>query len=291
MSAYLQGTDLAAKDKTAAPAPAPAKPVANKAVTIHTLATLRAAGEKISMLTCYDASFASLMDRCGVEILLIGDSLGMVCNGHNSTLPVTVAELAYHTASVARGAKSAMIMADLPFGAYGTPETAYANAVLLMQAGAHMIKIEGGAWLADTVKFLSERGIPICAHIGLTPQSVHQLGGYKVQGKSTESATQLKNDALALQNAGAAIVLMEAMPSQLGKEVTEMLSIPTIGIGAGPDCSGQVLVMHDMLGVFPGRKARFVRNFMEGASSIDDAVTGYVKAVKDGSFPALEHCF
>ena len=291
MSAYLQGTDLAAKDKAATPAPAPSKPVANKAVTIHTLATLRAAGEKISMLTCYDASFASLMDRCGVEILLIGDSLGMVCNGHNSTLPVTVAELAYHTAAVARGAKSAMIMADLPFGAYGTPETAYANAVILMQAGAHMIKIEGGAWLAETVRFLTQRGIPICAHIGLTPQSVHQLGGYKVQGKSTESATELKNDALALQNAGAAIVLMEAMPSQLGKEVTDMLTIPTIGIGAGPDCSGQVLVMHDMLGVFPGRKARFVRNFMEGAASIDDAVTGYVKAVKDGSFPALEHCF
>ena len=293
MSAYLQGTDLAAKEKAGAPAPAPApsKPVANKAVTIHALATLRAAGEKIAMLTCYDASFASLMDRCGVEILLIGDSLGMVCNGHNSTLPVTVAELAYHTASVARGSKSAMVMADLPFGAYGTPETAYANAVILMQAGAHMIKIEGGAWLADTVKFLTERGIPVCAHIGLTPQSVHQLGGYKVQGKSTESADQLKNDALALQNAGAAIVLMEAMPAQLGKEVTEMLTIPTIGIGAGPDCSGQVLVMHDMLGVFPGRKARFVRNFMEGAASIDDAVTGYVKAVKDGSFPAMEHCF
>nr|WP_314630106.1 3-methyl-2-oxobutanoate hydroxymethyltransferase [uncultured Janthinobacterium sp.] len=291
MSAYLQGTDLAAKEKAAAPVPAPSKPVANKAVTIHTLATLRAAGEKITMLTCYDASFASLMDRCGVEILLIGDSLGMVCNGHNSTLPVTVAELAYHTASVARGAKSAMIMSDLPFGAYGTPETAYANAVILMQAGAHMIKIEGGAWLADTVKFLTERGIPICAHIGLTPQSVHQLGGYKVQGKSTESAAELKNDALTLQNAGAAIVLMEAMPSQLGKEVTDMLTIPTIGIGAGPDCSGQVLVMHDMLGVFPGRKARFVRNFMEGAARIDDAVTGYVKAVKDGSFPALEHCF
>lgn len=291
MSAYLQGTDLAAKDKAAAPAPAPSKPVANKAVTIHTLATLRAAGEKISMLTCYDASFASLMDRCGVEILLIGDSLGMVCNGLNSTLPVTVAELAYHTASVARGAKSAMILSDLPFGAYGTPETAYANAVILMQAGAHMIKIEGGAWLAETVRFLTERGIPICAHIGLTPQFVHQLGGYKVQGKSTESAAELKNDALVLQNAGAAIVLMEAMPSQLGKEVTEMLTIPTIGIGAGPDCSGQVLVMHDMLGVFPGRKARFVRNFMDGAASIDDAFTGYVKAVKDGSFPALEHCF
>ncbi len=291
MSAYLQGTDLAAKDKANAPAPAPSKSVASKAVTIHTLATLRAAGEKITMLTCYDASFASLMDRCGVEILLIGDSLGMVCNGHNSTLPVTVAELAYHTASVARGARSAMVMADLPFGAYGTVETAYANAVILMQAGAHMIKIEGGAWLADTVRFLTERGIPICAHIGLTPQSVHQLGGYKVQGKSTESAEQLKNDALALQNAGAAIVLMEAMPAQLGKEVTEMLHVPTIGIGAGPDCSGQVLVMHDMLGVFPGRKARFVRNFMEGAASIDDAVSAYVRAVKEGSFPAMEHCF
>src|SRR5450830_257052 len=178
MSAYLQGTDLAAKDKTAAPAPAPAKPVANKAVTIHTLATLRAAGEKISMLTCYDASFASLMDRCGVEILLIGDSLGMVCAGYTSTLPVTVNDIAYHTASVARGTKNAMIMADLPFGAYGTPETAYANAVQVMQAGAHMIKIEGGAWLADTVKFLTDRAIPVCAHLGLTPQSVHQLGGY-----------------------------------------------------------------------------------------------------------------
>ena len=291
MSAYLQGTDLAAKDKAATPAPAPSRPVANKAVTIHTLATLRAAGEKITMLTCYDASFASLMDRCGVEILLIGDSLGMVCNGHNSTLPVTVAELAYHTASVARGAKSAMIMSDLPFGAYGTPETAYANAVILMQAGAHMIKIEGGAWLAETVRFLTERGIPICAHIGLTPQSVHQLGGYKVQGKSTESAAELKNDALVLQNAGAAIVLMEAIPATLGKEVTDLLAVPTIGIGAGPDCTGQVLVMHDLLGVFPGRKARFVKNFMDGQTSIDAAISAYVAAVKDGSFPALEHCF
>ena len=288
MSSYLQGKEMTGAGAEVA---APAKPVAPKAVTIPSLNAMRAAGNPIVMLTCYDASFAALMERCGVHILLVGDSLGMVCNGHNSTLPVTVAELAYHTASVARGAKSAMIMSDLPFGAYGTPETAYANAVILMQAGAHMIKIEGGAWLAETVHFLTQRGIPICAHIGLTPQSVHQLGGYKVQGKSTESATELKNDALALQNAGAAIVLMEAMPSQLGKEVTDMLTIPTIGIGAGPDCSGQVLVMHDMLGVFPGRKARFVRNFMEGAASIDDAVTGYVKAVKDGSFPALEHCF
>ena len=293
MSAYLQGTDLAAKEKAGAPAPAPApsKPVANKAVTIHTLATLRAAGEKISMLTCYDASFASLMDRCGVEILLIGDSLGMVCNGHNSTLPVTVAELAYHTASVARGSKSAMIVADLPFGAYGTPETAYANSVQLMQAGAHMVKLEGGAWLADTVRFLTERAIPVCAHLGLTPQSVHQLGGYKVQGKTTDSADLLKADALKLQAAGASVLVLEAIPSSLGKEVTEQLAIPTIGIGAGPDCSGQVLVMHDLLGVFPGRKARFVKNFMEGQSSIDAAISAYVAAVKGGSFPALEHCF
>ena len=290
MSAYLQGTELAGA--AAAPvAPAPGKPVHTKAVTIPSLNALRASGEKISMLTCYDASFASLMDRCGVEVLLIGDSLGMVCNGHQSTLPVTVAELAYHTAAVARGSKSAMIVADLPFGAYGTPETAFNNAVLLMQAGAHMIKIEGGAWLADTVKFLTERSVPVCAHLGLTPQSVHQLGGYKVQGKSIESADQLKSDALALQAAGASIVVLEAIPAQLGKEVTELLSMPTIGIGAGPDCSGQVLVMHDLLGVFPGRKARFVKNFMEGQSSIDAAVGAFVRAVKDGSFPALEHCF
>ncbi|NVM78059.1 3-methyl-2-oxobutanoate hydroxymethyltransferase [Duganella sp. SG902] len=292
MSGYLQGNELAASQKPAdANAPAPAKAVVSKAVTVNTLATLRNAGEKITMLTCYDASFASLMDRCGVEILLIGDSLGMVCAGHQSTLPVTMTDIVYHTASVARGTKNAMIVADLPFGAYGTPETAYANAVLAMQAGAHMVKIEGGAWLADTIKFLTERGVPVCAHLGLTPQSVHQLGGYKVQGKTTESADLLKADALKIQAAGASIVVLEAIPSALGKEVTELLSIPTIGIGAGPDCSGQVLVMHDLLGVFPGRKARFVKNFMEGQTSIDAAISAYVTAVKDGSFPALEHCF
>jgi len=292
MTGYLQGNEMAASQKPAdANAPAPAKAVVSKAVTVNTLATLRGAGEKITMLTCYDASFASLMDRCGVEILLIGDSLGMVCAGHQSTLPVTMTDIVYHTASVARGTKNAMIVADLPFGAYGTPETAYANAVLAMQAGAHMVKIEGGAWLADTIKFLTERGVPVCAHLGLTPQSVHQLGGYKVQGKTTESADLLKADALKVQASGASLVVLEAIPSALGKEVTDMLSIPTIGIGAGPDCSGQVLVMHDLLGVFPGRKARFVKNFMEGQTSIDAAITAYVTAVKDGSFPALEHCF
>jgi 3-methyl-2-oxobutanoate hydroxymethyltransferase len=286
MSGYLQGKDMAGGD-----APVPAKPVATKAVTIPSLLQMRGAGSKIAMLTCYDASFASLMDRCGVEVLLIGDSLGMVCNGHTSTLPVTIEEVAYHTAAVARGNKSAMVLADMPFGTYGTREDALRNAVKLMQAGAHMVKIEGGEWVADTVRFLIERAVPVCAHIGLTPQFVHQLGGYKVQGKTTESAEQLKKDALALQHAGAALIVLEAIPSGLGREVTELLAIPTIGIGAGPDCSGQVLVMHDLLGVFPGRKARFVKNFMDGQTRIDAAVSAYVAAVKDGSFPGPEHCF
>ncbi len=286
MSSYLQG-----KDMTGGEVAAPAKVVAPKAVTIPSLNAMRAARSPIVMLTCYDASFASLMDRCGVHILLIGDSLGMVCNGHQSTLPVTVAEVAYHTAAVARGSKSAMIVADLPFGSYATPEAAFNNAVQLIQAGAHMVKLEGGAWLADTVSFLTERAIPVCAHLGLTPQSVHQLGGYKVQGKTIESADQLKSDARLLQDAGASLLVLEAIPAGLGKETTDMLVIPTIGIGAGPDCSGQVLVMHDMLGVFPGRKARFVKNFMDGQGSVEGAVTAYVNAVADGSFPAPEHCF
>ena len=189
---------------------------------------------------------------------------------------------------VARGSKSAMIVADLPFGAYATKEAAFDNAVKLMQAGAHMVKLEGGAWLADTVRFLTERAVPVCAHLGLTPQSVHQLGGYKVQGKTIESADQLKADAKLLQEAGASLLVLEAIPAGLGKETTNLLSMPTIGIGAGPDCSGQVLVMHDMLGVFPGRKARFVKNFMEGQTSIDAAVSAYVAAVKDGSFPQAD---
>ncbi|TFW33269.1 3-methyl-2-oxobutanoate hydroxymethyltransferase [Massilia horti] len=285
MSGYLQGKDMAGNEKQA-----PAIPVV-KAVTAPALLAMRAAGNKIAMLTCYDASFAALMDRCGVEVLLIGDSLGMVCAGYPSTLPVTVADVAYHTASVARGNKTALVLADMPFGSYTTPQAAHDNAVKLMQAGAQMVKIEGGAWLAETVRFLTERGIPVCAHVGLTPQFVHQLGGYKVQGKTDATAGQLKSDALALQAAGAALIVIEAVPASLGKEVTELLHIPTIGIGAGPDCSGQVLVMHDMLGVFPGRKARFVKNFMDGQSNIEGAVSAYVAAVKDGSFPSQEHCF
>jgi 3-methyl-2-oxobutanoate hydroxymethyltransferase len=276
MSGYLQQAEPAGRKKP---------------VTAPGLQAMRAAGEKISMLTCYDASFAALMDRCGVDALLVGDSLGMVSQGHDSTLPVTLADVAYHTACVARGNRTSFLLADMPFGTYGTPEAAFDNAVRLMQAGAQMVKLEGGAWLADTIRFLTERAVPVCAHLGLTPQSVHQFGGYKVQGKTVEAADHLKADALSLQAAGASLLVLEAIPSALGREVTDLLAIPTIGIGAGPDCSGQVLVMHDMLGVFPGRKARFVKNFMEGQASIDAAVRAYVSAVKDKSFPAAEHCF
>lgn len=262
-----------------------------KPVTVPTLLTLRASAQKITMLTCYDASFAALMDRCGVDALLVGDSLGMVCQGHDSTLPVTLADIAYHTACVARGNRSALLIADMPFGSYGTPQAAFESAVQLVQAGAQMVKLEGGSWLVDTVRFLTERAVPVCAHLGLTPQSVHQMGGYKVQGKTTAGAEQLKADAIKLQDAGAALLVLEAIPASLAAEVTALLKIPTIGIGAGVDCSGQVLVMHDMLGTFPGHKARFVKNFMEGQNSIEGAVQAYVAAVRDQSFPAPEHCF
>jgi 3-methyl-2-oxobutanoate hydroxymethyltransferase len=276
MANYLQETDEGA----------PRKPV-----TIPALLAMRQQDRKIAMLTCYDASFAALMDRCGVDVLLVGDSLGMVCQGHDSTLPVTLADVLYHTASVARGNRSALLVADMPFGSYATPEAAFSHAAQLMQAGAQMVKLEGGHWLAPTIRFLTERAIPVCAHLGLTPQSVHQMGGYKVQGKTMAAAGQLKADALLLQEAGASLLVLEAIPAALAQETTALLTIPTIGIGAGPGCSGQVLVMHDLLGVFPGRKARFVKNFMEGQNSIDAAVRAYLNAVRDGSFPAPEHCF
>jgi 3-methyl-2-oxobutanoate hydroxymethyltransferase len=262
-----------------------------KAITVPSLSNFKTQAEKITVLTCYDASFATLMDRCGVDVLLIGDSLGMVCQGHASTLPVTMTDMCYHTACVARGSQRCLIIADMPFGSYATPESAMQNAVQLIKAGAQMVKLEGGAWLAPTIQFLTERSIPVCAHIGLTPQSVHKMGGYKIQGKTNESADFLKEDAFAVQTAGASLLVLEGIPSELGGQVTELLAIPTIGIGAGPDCSGQVLVMHDMLSVFPGKKARFVKNFMEGQTSIEGAVKAYVAAVKEGSFPAPEHCF
>ena len=262
-----------------------------KPVNLPGLIKMRDAGEKIAMLTVYDASFASLMDRCGVDMLLVGDSLGNVIQGRDTTLPVKLDHIAYHTECVARGNQTALLVADLPFGTYPDPQTAYQSAVQLMQAGAHMIKLEGGAWLADTVRFLSQRGIPVFAHIGLTPQYVFQLGGFKVQGKTADAAERMKAEALLLQEAGAALFLLEAIPATLGKDLTQMLAAPTIGIGAGPDCSGQVLVMHDMLGVFPGKTARFVRNFMIGQPDIEAAIRAYVTAVKDRSFPVSEHCF
>lgn len=260
-------------------------------ITVNTLQKMKNEGEKIAMLTAYEASFATLMDQAGMDILLVGDSLGMAVQGRSSTLPVSLQDMCYHTAAVARGTQNAMIVSDLPFGAYQqSKEQAFIAAAELMAAGAHMVKLEGGVWMAETTEFLQLRGIPVCAHIGLTPQSVHAFGGYKVQGKG-DKAEALLNDAVAHDQAGAAIVLMECVPAELGKRVTESVRCPTIGIGAGVDCDGQVLVMHDMLGVFPGKTAKFVRNFMEGQTSIQAAVAAYVAAVKNRSFPAAEHTF
>ncbi|WP_322049419.1 3-methyl-2-oxobutanoate hydroxymethyltransferase [Paraburkholderia sp. J67] len=262
-----------------------------KQVTVPMLQAMRVENEKIAMMACYDASFAAVLDRCGIDVLLVGDSLGNVCQGQSTTLPVTIEQMIYHTESVVRGTASALVVSDMPFATYPTPLEAFNNAARLMQAGAQMVKLEGGAWLMDTVRFLVERGIPVCAHVGLTPQSVHALGGFRVQGKTESAAARLVDDALALQAAGAQLLVMEAIPATLAKEVTRRLTIPTIGIGAGAECSGQVLVLHDAIGVFPGRKARFVRNFMEGCSSIEEAIRAYATDVKSGAFPAIEHTF
>jgi 3-methyl-2-oxobutanoate hydroxymethyltransferase len=259
--------------------------------TVPGLATMARAGEKIAMLTCYDASFAVLLERAGIDALLVGDSLGMVIAGHGSTLPVTLDEMVYHTRCVAASARSALLIADMSFGTYqASREQAYANAARLMAAGAQMVKLEGGAWLAPTVEFLVARSIPVCGHLGLQPQSVHRLGGYKAQGKTDASARALREDAQALASAGIELLVLEMVPAALASEITQTQTVPTIGIGAGPGCSGQVLVLYDMLGIYPGKPARFVRNFMTGTESIEAAVAAYVRAVKDGSFPAQEHC-
>ncbi|HSD38657.1 MAG TPA: 3-methyl-2-oxobutanoate hydroxymethyltransferase [Rhodocyclaceae bacterium] len=264
-----------------------------KSLTLYDLGKMRAAGEKIAMLTCYDASFASLCERAGVDVLLVGDSLGNVLQGERSTLPVTLEHMAYHTASVARGCTRPWLIADLPFGSYQeSPAQAMRSAATLMAAGAHMVKLEGGAYMAETVRFLVERGVPVCAHIGLTPQSVFQLGGYRVQGRTEESAAHMLADAHALETAGAAMIVLEMVPAQLAATLTRSLkSMASIGIGAGADTHGQVLVLHDMLGIYPGHKARFVRNFMTGAESIEAAVASYVRAVKNGGFPLAEHTY
>jgi 3-methyl-2-oxobutanoate hydroxymethyltransferase len=259
-----------------------------KPLTLHHLREMHATGEKIAMLTCYDASFARVLDEADVDCLLVGDSLGMVVQGHATTVPVTLADMAYHVACVARGNRSAWLIGDLPYGSYhASPEQAMASAVTLMQAGAHMVKLEGGGWTAETVRFLAERGIPVCAHLGLTPQSVHALGGWRVQGRDAAGAATLLEQARALEAAGAAMLVIELVPTALGAQITQALTIPVIGIGAGPDCSGQVLVTHDMLGLGPAKPARFVRNFMDKAVSVSDAVRAYVQAVKTGHFPEV----
>ena len=261
-------------------------------ITVTTLQQRRTAGEKIAMLTCYDASFAALLSAAGVEVLLVGDSLGMVIQGESSTLPVSLEQMVYHTRCVARMAGNALVLADLPFGAYQqSPQQAFDAAAKLMAAGAEMVKLEGGAHMAETTAFLSIRGIPVCAHIGLTPQSVHAMGGYRLQGKSDAAAARLREEAGLLAEAGAAMLLMEMVPAALAGKITAQLSIPTIGIGAGGAVDGQVLVLYDALGIYPGRRARFVKNFMEGAPDIGSAVAAYVTAVKHQTFPQAMHAF
>ena len=261
-------------------------------VTTTTLQKMVQEHDRITMLTCTDASFAALLDAAGVDTFLVGDSLGMVIQGHESTLPVTMEDIVYHTRCVARTTKRALIIGDMPFGSYQqSPEQAFANAARLMSAGAHMIKLEGGEIMADTVAFLVARGIPVCGHIGLTPQSVHALGGYKVQGKGDEALQALLQAGRVLQDAGASLMVIELVPSSVGKALSDALDIPVMGIGAGPDCDGQILNLYDMLDIYPGRKPRFVKNYMAGAASSQQAVANFVAEVKAGSFPGPEHSF
>ena len=260
-------------------------------LTLHDLRKL-AATRKLAMLTCYDASFAATLDAAGIDIILIGDSLGMVVQGHDSTLPVTVADVAYHTVCVVRGAARPWIVADMPFGSFQvSPEQAYANAVTLMQAGCQMVKIEGGVEMAPTVEFMVTRGIPVCAHVGLTPQSVNVFGGYRVQGRGSDAAERLVASARALHDAGAAMMVIEATPEPLARRIAAEVALITIGIGASAACSGQVLVLHDMLGAGVGRRPRFVKNFLDGAGSIDAAVRAYVAEVQAGRFPGPEQVY
>ena len=275
--------------------PPASSPSTRKPMSLPRLREMHAHGDKITMLTAYDATFAAVADAAGVECILVGDSLGMVCQGLSSTVGVTLETMRHHTECVANGLRRAQgvawLIGDLPFGSYHeSKEQALRSAVVLMQAGAHMVKLEGGGWTTETVRFLVERGIPVCAHLGLTPQTVHALGGYRVQGKTEESAAQLRREAGALQDAGASMLVLEMVPATLSLEVTQLLThCPTIGIGAGNGTAGQVLVLHDMLGMNLGKMARFVRNFMDGDSnksaSVRGAMEAYVRAVKDGSFP------
>jgi 3-methyl-2-oxobutanoate hydroxymethyltransferase len=261
-------------------------------VTLATLHRMRDAQEPIAALTCYDASFAVLLDEADVDVVLVGDSLGMVIQGHDTTVPVTVEDVVYHTRAVARGLHRPFLVADLPFMSYASPEVALANSVRLMQeGGARMVKLESGAEQLRIVEFLAGHDIAVCAHLGLKPQSVHKTGGFRVQGRDGDGAARILQEAKDLQSAGADIVLLECIPNALGKAVTEALDVPVIGIGAGPDTGGQIQVVYDILDITSGRKPRFVRNFMQGAGSPLAALQAYVGAVKKREYPGPEHCF
>lgn len=253
---------------------------------------MKSRGEKIAVLTAYDAGFAAAMDEAGVDAILVGDSLGMAVQGHATTLPVTLDHMVYHSACVARGVRRAVRIADLPFMSYATPAQALDSAARLMrEGGAQMVKLEGGRKRLETVRALVEQDIPVCAHLGLLPQSVHRMGGYLVQGRDDRSAQAILEDAMLLQEAGASLLVLECVPATLAGEITAALAIPTIGIGAGPDCDGQVLVCYDMLGLTPGKRPRFSRNFLESAGDIPTAFRCYVSDVREGRFPGPEHCF
>ena len=261
-------------------------------VTINTLAQMRAQGEKIACITAYDASFGALVDAAGVDVVLVGDSLGMVIQGHDTTVPVTMDQMVYHCAAVSRGVQHAFLMADLPFASYTSRELALANSVRLMQeGGARMVKLESGASQLEIVEYLTSHDIAVCAHLGLKPQSVHKTGGFRVQGREEQAAAQMLADARALEAAGADLLLLECIPASLGAEITRGVSVPVIGIGAGPDTDGQILVLYDVLDITAGRKPRFVRNFMTDAGNVAAAVAAYVAAVRSRAYPAAEHCF
>jgi 3-methyl-2-oxobutanoate hydroxymethyltransferase len=266
--------------------------MAQPPVNVSTLRAMKAEGEPIACLTAYDASLAWIVDQSGVDLVLVGDSLGMVIQGHDTTVPVTVTDIIYHTRNVARGLRRAFLVADMPFMSYTTPVQALDNSVRLMQeGGAMMVKLEGGGGQIRIVEHLAQHDIPVCAHIGLKPQSVHKLGGFRVQGREQGQARQMVDDALGLERAGADIVLLECVPSEVGKAVRDALKVPVIGIGAGPEVDGQILVLYDMLGITQGRLPRFVQNYMTGASSVSAACEAYVRAVKERSYPAPQHCF
>lgn len=263
-----------------------------RSVTVASLAGMKRSGDKFTALTAYDATFAALLEEAGVEVILVGDSLGMVVQGRATTVPVTLDEMIYHAALVARGSRRALRMVDMPFMSYATAEQALRNAARLMQQGeAQILKLEGGAWLADTVSLLARNGVPVCAHLGLLPQTIHKLGGYKVQGRDPESAQGILDAARRLQDAGADMLLVECIAAELGGRLAETLEIPVIGIGAGPDCDAQVLVLHDILGITLGAPPKFSRNFLQEAGSIQAALRAYVEAVRNRSFPEPEHGF